>query len=139
MLFTVSLQLTMTGHLSTSPSSISLACMLSGLCLLLSSLHFTDCFSPFLPSAVPPSPFSCSYHSYSAISVQPLPFCLYQAPSQFLMRYPSLPHCLSLAFFFVHCPILPLSPWSISFSYSTPLIPILPPSTLPSLTLSDSN
>uniref|UniRef100_A0A3P9LNY8 C2H2-type domain-containing protein n=1 Tax=Oryzias latipes TaxID=8090 RepID=A0A3P9LNY8_ORYLA len=31
--FTVSLQLTMTGHLSTSPSSISLACMLSGLCL----------------------------------------------------------------------------------------------------------
>lgn len=104
MLFTVSLQLTMTGHLSTSPSSISLACMLSGLCLLLSSLPFTDCFSPFLPSAVPPSPFSCSYQSYSAISVQPLPFYLHQAPSPFLMGYPSLPHHLSLEFFFCSLP-----------------------------------
>lgn len=111
MLFTVSLQLTKTGHLSTSPSSISLACMLSGLCLLRSSppldwLLFTlsPLCCPFLPpQATPIIPFQQS------LSL-PLPFCLSQALSQFLMRYPSLTHSLSpKQFFFVHCLIFPPS------------------------------
>lgn len=143
MLFTVSLQLTKTGHLSTSPSSISLARMLSGLCLSCSSppldwLLFTlsPLCCPFLPPpATPIIPIQQSLFL-------PLPFCLSQALSQFLMRYPSLTLPLRSKFFcsLPHTSSLPLP--AHSFSYSTPLSPPPPqhhhPS-YPSLTLSDSN
>lgn len=152
MLFTVSLQLTKTGHLSTSPSSISLACMLSGLCLLRSSppldwLLFTlsPLCCPFLPpQATPIIPFQQS------LSL-PLPFCLSQALSQFLMRYPSLTHSLSpKQFFFCSLPYissLPLpAPSLFHILQPLPPPPILPPHrrprsfpSYPSLTLSDSN
>lgn len=140
MLFTVSLQLTKTGHLSTSPSSISLARMLSGLCLLCSSppldwLLFTLfplCCPPLPPLATPIIPIQQSL-------ALPLPFCLSQARSQFLMRYPSLTHSLSLwSSFFVHCPILPpslsLLPLFFIFYTSWPPTIVLPP-TPPSLSL----
>lgn len=135
MLFTVSLQLTKTGHLSTSPSSISLARMLSGLCLLRSSppldwLLFTlsPLCCPFLPPLATP-----------IISIQqslslPLPFCLSQALSQFLMRYPSLTCSLSLRssfFLFIAPYFLPPSPCSLSFSYSTTPPPAPSSSLLP--------
>lgn len=74
MLFTVSLQLTMTGHLSTSPSSISLACMLSGLCLLLSSLLFmTAFFTLFSPLL---SPHTRLHKSLFFCNFCPAPFLL---------------------------------------------------------------
>lgn len=143
MLFTVSLQLTMTGHLSTSPSAISLACMLSGLCLLLSSLHFTDCFSPFFPSAaLPPSPLQlllsflfCNFWRCPSLSVSP------KLSLNFLcVTPPSLTVFLQSSFFcsLPHTSSLPLP--ARSFSYPTPLsLPlVLPPSfppTPPSLSL----
>lgn len=142
MLFTVSLQLTKTGHLSTSPSSISLARMLSGLCLLCSSppldwLLFTLfplCCPPLPPLATPIIPIQQSL-------ALPLPFCLSQARSQFLMRYPSLTHSLSLKQFFCslsHTSSLPLPAPSL-FHILHLLAPHHRPPSYPSLTLSDSN
>lgn len=146
MLFTVSLQLTKTGHLSTSPSSISLARMLSGLCLLRSSppldwLLFTlsPLCCPFLP------PLATPIISIQQSLSRPLPFCLSQALSQFLMRYPTLTCSVSLRSSFFcslpHTSSLPLPAPSLFHILQPPLPHHRPPSfpSYPSLTLSDSN
>lgn len=143
MLFTVSLQLTKTGHLSTSPSSISLARMLSGLCLLCSSppldwLLFT--LSPLCCPPLPPS--SYSYHSYSAISGSAPP--ILSLPSSLSISYAlPLPYSLSLSLkqFFCslsHTSSLPLPAPSL-FHILHLLAPHHRPPSYPSLTLSDSN
>lgn len=128
MLFTVSLQLTMTGHLSTSPSSISLPCMLSGLCLLLSSLLFMTAFFTFSP-LLPPS---FSNHTFSAISVLPLSCCLSQAFSQFLMHYP-LPCTPSFSRTLFLCPLLPNFLPLLALSLFHILHPLAPPILRPSI------
>lgn len=130
MLFTVSLQLTMTSHLSTSPSSISLACMLSGLCLLLSSLLFMTAFFTLSPLCCPPSSpasqITLLFLSCPFLAVSPKPSL------NFVCFTPSLAHCLSTAVFL--CSLLPnfLPLCSISFSYSRPFS-TSPPSSVPPL------
>lgn len=139
MLFTVSLQLTMTGHLSTSPSSISLACMLSGLCLLLSSLLFMTAFFTLSPLCCPPPHPASQITLFLQFLSCPFP-AVSPKPSQFFMHYP-LPCSLSFsrAVFLCSLPpnFLPLLALSL-FHILHPLAPpILRPSTPspPSLSL----
>lgn len=141
MLFTVSLQLTKTGHLSTSPSSISLARMLSGLCLLLSSPPLHWLLFTLSPLCCPPPQATPIIPILQSLSL-PLPLSL---PSSLSISYAlPLPYSPQSSFFcsLPHTSSLPLPTLSL-FHILHPLDPpttiIILPSSPPSLTLSDSN